>query len=756
MAPKTRMRIATFSGLTGFVVLVASVPPAFAQQPATGPTAAPVTGPADPDSTTTAVPAPAASTGPTGGDELVGDDFDDFSLLDLAALLDTEVDVGSGFKQKISDIPAIVEIMNRDRIMALGVRDLNELIQRLIGVYWDHNAMAPIGANYAEIRGGGISDRILLIIDDHPQLGEFDEVYNGYGIPIEAIERVEFLRGPAAVLYGTSSMAGVLRVVTRRGEQNGGGAFIGAGVGNKTRGVVNQNVPPVDHTEELAGWATIGNADRDAWSVRTDIQARRTPDKGMYFPDDGFGTRGTFAQHVEYFSHLSTVRKGGLYLRAQNHIMSAPIQGLASAFALDTSTSTLQLHGGEVGYTWAVADNWTLKFREAIDWRFRDFDFGRFPPFDTFGRGLEGNRTKVEFDGYVNDLAATSLFQNDQWKFLAGIQFRSQGSSNVQFRFTDNGDDHLLFPAVLTGGIHARIHDANLLVQLGYAPVEALELLLGYRLSQYKTLVKGIGFNKPGIDNTPDPRTSQMMRSAIIWRVINQFTVKALYGRSFRLPTAAEMYVEVLSAFDPNPGLKPEFMDTWELSLEARPRDDLFLRLNGFWNENRDSIEFSANPDPTRTAQLFLNNEHGFSNRGVEFNMDWYAGDWLNLFGGGVFMEGERRQENAAGVVESFYTREVPRVIVNGGARFTLLDQGRFQVTPAIYHRGRSFDSDGDTRLHMTILSTPVEGWTFSLHGENLTNSSMYQPQFVGVNSPQQDVYERDTVMVRAGVAAEF
>ena len=57
---------------------------------------------------------------------------------------------------------------------------------------------------------------MLVLIDGHPQ-------YNGvYGHPISdsyqtlMAERVEVLRGPASVLYGSNAMGGVLNIVTRR------------------------------------------------------------------------------------------------------------------------------------------------------------------------------------------------------------------------------------------------------------------------------------------------------------------------------------------------------------------------------------------------------------------------------------------------------------------------------------------------------------------------------------------------------------
>ncbi len=70
------------------------------------------------------------------------------------------------------------------------------------------------GINMRGITGG--AGQILVLIDGHPQ-------YQGiYGHPISdsyqtlMAERVEVLRGPASVLYGSNAMGGVINIVTRR------------------------------------------------------------------------------------------------------------------------------------------------------------------------------------------------------------------------------------------------------------------------------------------------------------------------------------------------------------------------------------------------------------------------------------------------------------------------------------------------------------------------------------------------------------
>ncbi len=86
------------------------------------------------------------------------------------------------------------------------------------------------GINLRGISGG--AGQLLVLIDGHPQ-------YQGiYGHPISdsyqtlMADRVEVLRGPASVLYGSNAMGGVLNIVTRSMHENGVKTDIDLGAGS--------------------------------------------------------------------------------------------------------------------------------------------------------------------------------------------------------------------------------------------------------------------------------------------------------------------------------------------------------------------------------------------------------------------------------------------------------------------------------------------------------------------------------------------
>ena len=108
------------------------------------------------------------------------------------------------------------------------------------------------GINLRGINGG--SGGLLVLIDGHPQYS------NIYGHPISdsyqtlMAERVEVLRGPASVLYGSNAMGGVLNIVTRSMKEDGSHTHINLGAGSY--GTVQTQVS--NQTRKGAFSSTIG------------------------------------------------------------------------------------------------------------------------------------------------------------------------------------------------------------------------------------------------------------------------------------------------------------------------------------------------------------------------------------------------------------------------------------------------------------------------------------------------------------------
>jgi vitamin B12 transporter len=126
-----------------------------------------------------------------------------------------------------------VDVITRAEIEKLPVRNASDIIARALGV--DLQMRSPAQADLS-IRGSSF-EQVLVLVDGVPvnddQTGHF---HLDVAVPLEAIERVEVLRGPAAAVYGSAAIGGVVNIVTTRttrltARAQGGsfGTFAGGG-----------------------------------------------------------------------------------------------------------------------------------------------------------------------------------------------------------------------------------------------------------------------------------------------------------------------------------------------------------------------------------------------------------------------------------------------------------------------------------------------------------------------------------------------
>ncbi len=65
---------------------------------------------------------------------------------------------------------------------------------------------------------GGYGNRVLVLVDGQPMNDDWlGSSYVGYDarVGLEDVERIEVVRGPGSVLYGTNAFSGVINLVTR-------------------------------------------------------------------------------------------------------------------------------------------------------------------------------------------------------------------------------------------------------------------------------------------------------------------------------------------------------------------------------------------------------------------------------------------------------------------------------------------------------------------------------------------------------------
>lgn len=134
--------------------------------------------------------------------------------------LEQIVVTASGFEQEATLAPASVTIIDQETLSKHGYRDLNDALRTVPGLTVTGGGSGDRGTDVS-IRGMG-SSYTLLLVDGKKQSGRESRPNGSAGFeadwlpPIEAIERIEIIRGPMSTLYGSDALGGVINVITKK------------------------------------------------------------------------------------------------------------------------------------------------------------------------------------------------------------------------------------------------------------------------------------------------------------------------------------------------------------------------------------------------------------------------------------------------------------------------------------------------------------------------------------------------------------
>ena len=140
--------------------------------------------------------------------------------LTISELFQLEITTASKKTEKIADIPASVELITRADIEMYGYTSLEEIIANVTGYYsMDNlsytNSLAGV-RGFMSQNGTGV----IILINGVSQLRKGLESYSlrESSVPVESIDRIEIIRGPMSVMYGTGAFFGVINIITDKYE----------------------------------------------------------------------------------------------------------------------------------------------------------------------------------------------------------------------------------------------------------------------------------------------------------------------------------------------------------------------------------------------------------------------------------------------------------------------------------------------------------------------------------------------------------
>ncbi len=448
------------------------------------------------------------------------------------------------------NVPVTISTISRQQIeMSNESAVLPVLSHRIPGMFVTERGVTGFGvgsgsAGQVSMRGvGGTApnSQVLVLIDGAPQFqGLFSHPLPDAYVSSD-VEKVEVIRGPASILYGSNAMAGAINIITRKQQREG-----------------------------FAGNARVSY--------------------GSYNTQKFMGNGGFKKGKFDVFASINHDRTNG-----------------------HRDTSDFNIVNGYVKAGYQVNNNISL----SADFSLADFkadDPGPVQNPALFGiditRGKASFAVKNNYDKFQGGLTAfynfgTHEFTND-WvseDYHAGVSL-FQGFGLFQGNRVTVGLDYKTVGGIANSGAP------------GAADVwHTSEDFAGYVFAQQSLLNRLIVSAGVRLENNSLFGTEIVPQAGLSYMASESVTLKGSYSKGFRSPSLMELYL-----FAPNPELKPERMNNYDLSAGYKsPNGRFSAELVVFMLDGDNVILVRPNDAPPPPVKR--QNVGTFSNNGVEMEV---------------------------------------------------------------------------------------------------------------------------------------
>ncbi|TNF07523.1 MAG: TonB-dependent receptor [Gammaproteobacteria bacterium] len=579
------------------------------------------------------------------------DDFGEASDMDLMSLYGGEefISIATGMTQPIAKAPAVASVVTAKEIEKMGARDIDEVLETIPGL---HVARGTNGYNSIYTFRGIYADfnpQVLMLINGIPitNLFQGDRNLGWGGMPVQAISRIEVIRGPGSALYGADAFAGVINIVTH--EANGEDHFE-AGARYGTHNTKEYWVSKSGAVGDVKFYGIFEALKTDGFDEIIESDAQSVLDSFTFTsasnaPGSVNMQRENYDARLELVYHNFTARAG-----AQVRSHGGDGAGISQALVDGNGVSSKRINADLTYETEELINDLSLKVQvshlsttQEIEGDLVLYPPGSTGPFFTgffptfpggFPDGVIGSPEVYERHSRFNITSFYRGIQKHEIGFGAGYYYGDLYKVKESKNYGINPDDGL---PIMPGDPIVDVSDTPFafltederennyfFVQDVWQLANDWELTAGIRYDHYSDF-----------GDTVNPRL------ALVWSTTRNLTTKFLYGEAFRAPSFAQTRALFNPLFQGNADLDPEELKSYEVAFDYRASYNLTLNLNAFYYEWEDIIQFVPAPGGSQAQ-----NAGEQTGNGLEFEARWQATEKLELIGNHAWQKSEDKNLN--------------------------------------------------------------------------------------------------------------
>ncbi|UCH94605.1 MAG: TonB-dependent receptor [Candidatus Aminicenantes bacterium] len=566
--------------------------------------------------------------------------------MSLEELMNVKISTAGKTPERIGDIPASVVLITREDIEAYGYSTLTEILESIPGLY-SLDDYSEGGANFG-VRGfwsGVANDNMIIMVNYISQVNDFESNYplNKINIPVEAIDRIEVIRGPMSVVYGNGAFYGVINIITNDNTY-GPLSMIEGGIGTadtkklfaRVAGsegdfnyVFNSSVydtygldePLINMTKNPSILSSLGVPLDSRTGGRLENNERYFNFSGLF---KGFSVNVIYTEGKrEFYFAFPSVDEGSYINKMSAQISVGYKKELSNSVSIE----------GKFNYS---------KSRNSYQYDHLFKGFYGIQEIDT-------NAWEGEFNIFISP-----------WNNLdiaGGLYYRSVFDASNKYDLPSFG-----VPALENNYIFLVDGDCivtqALFTQINYAPFDSLRLVAGVRLEQSPKYglrkIQTVGDEPPvKLDAIYDRDEVEIIpRFAALYYLNDRNIFKLLYGRAINRPSFAQNYLNSLLA--QRKELEPESIQTFELNYISTISSRYTLNISLFRNVLNKLITRVVQFDDQGNYASWSDNAGKMVTHGVELTLNTEPLDNFRIELSGTFQKTEDKRDLYENITKAY------------------------------------------------------------------------------------------------------
>jgi outer membrane receptor for ferrienterochelin and colicins len=518
----------------------------------------------------------------------VGSTVQDLDSLTLEQLMNVKVEGAALHSQTLQDAPASVTVITAEDIRKYGYRTLGEALAAVRGFYLSNDRSYETMGVRGFSLPGDYSSHLLVMVNGHNMADNvFDYMlYFGNDFPIDMnlIKQIEVIRGPSSALYGSNAIFATINVITKSPAE--------AGPLTVTTDAGSFGEKKI----QLSGTASLGSASI-LFSGSVLNNAGESP---LYFPQfntpqNNYGRAINMnAERGYHFFSTLVWRNWTVTASLGGHDMISPINWGPVIFNDRGSQNADNRDFIDAVYKRQVGAG-------VLEWRtyYDSFHYQGRADYQLDESAVEDNRTNI-----LGNWVGSKLTYRMPVAFVGDVTVGVEGKFDVR-NLMESFD---VSPVPLQ-----YLRTSN--------PDRSLGLIFQDEKRLSKTWKLDVGLR---LDAARYGDSFLSPRVALIYQP-SSWTVKFLYGRGFRNPSAFQLFYSDGYATQGNPNAHSESADTVEFELERKLGKRMNVQASAYGYRMRNVLEGLALPD----GLIQYQNAGTIQAEGAELEFSGRPTDWL-------------------------------------------------------------------------------------------------------------------------------